>query len=235
MRIDVVTIFPQMFERIFDVGVIGKARDANLIQFSFHNLRQFTTDKHKTVDDVPFGGGGGLIFKIEPLVRALNSIQDTSLKSRSILLSPRGRVFNHAVARELAMVEQLILFCGRYEGVDERFSAYVDQEISIGDFVLTGGEIASMVMMDAISRFIPGVVGQEEAPYQDSFITGALEYPHYTRPVEFEGSLVPEVLRSGNHERIREWRQEQSLNTTLQRRPDLLQNDKLTKKNINKL
>lgn len=225
MRIDVVTIFPHMFERVFESGVIGKAREANVVQFQIHNLRQFTLDKHKTVDDVPFGGGGGLIFKIEPLVTALKSIQDSSLKSRSVLLSPRGRVFNHQVAREFSSYEQVILFCGRYEGVDERFSSYVDEEVSIGDFVLTGGEIAAMVMMDAISRFVPGVVGQDEAPYEDSFIKGGLEYPHYTRPYEFQGLQVPDVLRSGNHERIREWRTEQSLNITLQRRPDLLQNE----------
>ncbi|HBQ20460.1 MAG: tRNA (guanosine(37)-N1)-methyltransferase TrmD [Deltaproteobacteria bacterium GWA2_38_16] len=223
MKFDVVTIFPHMFDHVFEQGVIGKARQKSLLDYRVHNLRDYTTDKHQTVDDVPFGGGGGLIFKIEPLVKALRNIKDPTVKSRTILMSPRGRVFNQEVARELSQVEQVVIFCGRYEGVDERFTEYVDEELSIGDFILTGGEIATMVIMDAVSRFIPGVVGQEEAPYQDSFIDGLLEYPHYTRPTEFEGKKVPEVLRSGHHKEISCWKHEQSINSTLQRRPDLLQ------------
>lgn len=225
MRFDVVTIFPQMFERVFEQGVIGQARHHSpvLLDLHIHNLRDYTMDKHKTVDDIPFGGGGGLIFKVEPLVKALRAIQDSSLKNRTILLSPRGRVFKQDIAKELAKSEQVILFCGRYEGVDERFCEYVDQELSIGDFILTGGEIAAMVVIEAVSRFIPGVIGQEEAPYQDSFSQDVLEYPSYTRPFEFEGKEVPEILRSGHHAKIEEWRRQEALNTTLQRRPDLLQ------------
>lgn len=223
MQFDVVTIFPLMFDRIFDQGVVGKARQAKLFDFRIHNLRDFTETKHHIVDDAPFGGGGGLIFKIEPLVKALRAIEDPQLKSRSILMSPRGRVLTHAVAQELSSYEQMILFCGRYEGVDERFQEYIDDEISMGDFILSGGEIAAMAVCDAVSRFIPGVVGQEEAPYQDSFSDGFLEYPTYTRPAEFEGKKVPDILLSGNHAEIQAWRHAQKLNTTLQRRPDLLQ------------
>ncbi len=222
MRFDVVTIFPSMFDRVFDQGVVGKAHQAKLLDFRIHNLRDYTQTKHKIVDDAPFGGGGGLIFKIEPLVKALRSIQDPSVKSRSILMSPRGCVLTHEVAQSLASYEQVILFCGRYEGVDERFRDYIDEELSIGDFILSGGEIAAMAVCDAVSRFIPGVVGQEEAPYQDSFSDGLLEHPTYTRPATFEGKSVPSVLLTGNHGEIRAWRQTQKLNTTLQRRPDLL-------------
>ncbi|MBI3019471.1 MAG: tRNA (guanosine(37)-N1)-methyltransferase TrmD [Deltaproteobacteria bacterium] len=222
MRFDVVTIFPSMFDRVFDQGVVGKAHQAKLLDFRIHNLRDYTETKHQIVDDAPFGGGGGLIFKMEPLVKALRAIQDSTLKSRSILMSPRGRVLTHTIAQELSAYEQIILFCGRYEGVDERFREYMDDEISIGDFILSGGEIAAMAVCDAVSRFVPGVVGQKEAPYQDSFSDGLLEYPAYTRPAIFEGKSVPSVLLSGNHAEIRTWRQAQKLNTTLQRRPDLL-------------
>lgn len=222
MRFDVVTIFPSMFDRVFDQGVVGKAHQSKLLDFRIHNLRDYTETKHKIVDDAPFGGGGGLIFKIEPLVKALRAIQDSKLKSRSILMSPRGRVLTHAVAQELSSIPQIILFCGRYEGVDDRFREYIDDELSIGDFILSGGEIAAMAVCDAVSRFVPGVVGQEEAPYEDSFSDGLLEYPTYTRPATFEGKSVPSVLLSGNHAKIQAWRQAQKLNTTLQRRPDLL-------------
>ena len=223
MRFDVVTIFPSMFDRVFDHGVVGKAhREAKLLNFKIHNLRDYTQTKHKIVDDAPFGGGGGLIFKIEPLVKALRAIQDPNVKSRSMLMSPRGRVLTQKVAQELSSYEQLILFCGRYEGVDERFKDYIDEELSIGDFILSGGEIAAMAVCDAVSRFIPGVVGQEEAPYQDSFSDGLLEHPTYTRPATFEGKSVPSILLSGHHEEIQAWRKTQKLNTTLQRRPDLL-------------
>lgn len=214
-----------MFEHVFEQGVVGQARNETppLLTLKIHNLRDYTTDKHKTVDDIPFGGGGGLIYKVEPLVKALRAVQDPSLKSRSILLSPKGRVFTHNVAKELSQYQQILLFCGRYEGVDERFCDYIDEELSVGDFILSGGEIAAMMVIDAVSRFIPGVVGQQEAPYQDSFEKGLLEYPYYTRPFEFEGKKIPEVLRSGHHEKIKQWKREQALNTTLQRRPDLLQ------------
>ncbi|MBI3016879.1 MAG: tRNA (guanosine(37)-N1)-methyltransferase TrmD [Deltaproteobacteria bacterium] len=228
MRFDVVTIFPSMFDRVFDQGVVGKARQAKLgsstlLNFQIHNLRDYTETKHQIVDDAPFGGGGGLIFKMEPLVKALRAIRDPNVKSRSILMSPRGRVLTHEIAQELCTsYEQIILFCGRYEGVDERFKEYIDEELSIGDFILSGGEIAAMAVCDAVSRFVPGVVGQEEAPYQDSFSDGLLEHPTYTRPATFEGKAVPEVLLSGNHAQIQAWRQAQKLNTTLQRRPDLL-------------
>lgn len=222
MRFDVVTIFPSMFDRVFDQGVVGKAHHAKLLNFRIHNLRDYTKTKHKIVDDAPFGGGGGLIFKIDPLVKALRAIQDPSVKSRSILMSPRGRVLTQAIAQEFSSYEQIILFCGRYEGVDERFKEYIDEELSIGDFILSGGEIAAMAVCDAVSRFIPGVVGEAKAPYQDSFSDGLLEHPTYTRPATFEGKAVPSVLLSGNHAEIQAWRDTQKLNTTLQRRPDLL-------------
>ena len=226
MRIDVVTIFPQLFESVFTKGIISKALEEKRLEFRFHNLRDYTEDKHQTVDDPPFGGGGGLIFKIEPLVKALRQISDSCLKSRSVLLSPRGALFSNAKAQALAAYEQVILFCGRYEGVDDRFSEYVDEEISIGDYILSGGEIPAMVLMDSISRFIPGVVGEEEAPYQDSFSQGLLEHPSYTRPRVFEGKSVPDILLTGHHEKISDWRNKASLNITLQKRPDLLQDSK---------
>lgn len=229
MRIDVVTIFPQMFEKIFEFGVIGKAKQRGLVDLQVHNLRKYTTDKHQVVDDVPFGGGGGLIFKIDPLVKALKDIKHQEVDSRSVLLTPRGRLLNHKICQEFSKFGQMILFCGRYEGVDERFGEYVDDEISIGDYVLSGGEIAAMALIDSVCRFIPGVIGQEEAPDRDSFsigggegVEGLLEYPTYTRPVEYEGKRVPEILRSGNHAEIEKWRMDRALNITLQRRPDLL-------------
>ena len=229
MRFDIVSIFPEIFDPIFKIGVIGKARERGELQFHFHNLRDYTHDKHKTVDDIPFGGGGGLVFKIEPLIEALRGIPLPNVKSYSILLSPRGKLFSHDLAKTLSGYEQLILFCGRYEGVDERFSEYVDAEISIGNYVLSGGEIPAMVIMDAVSRFVPGVIGQEEAPYQDSFAEGTLEHPAYTRPRNFEGKKVPEVLFSGHHQKISEWRKGAALNSTLQRRPDLLEKVELFK------
>lgn len=225
MKIDVITIFPEMFEKVFEFGVIGKAKQRGLVDLQFHNLRKYTETKHQVVDDVPFGGGGGLIFKIEPLVKALKSIKHKEVASRSVLLTPRGRLLNHKICQEFSKFDQMILFCGRYEGVDERFCDYVDDEISIGDYVLSGGEIAAMAFIDSVCRFVPGVIGQEEAPDRDSFSIGAeglLEYPAYTRPVEYEGKRVPEILRSGNHAEIEKWRMDRALNITLQRRPDLL-------------
>lgn len=222
-----------MFRSVFDAGVIGKASQKKELQISFHNLREYTTDKHQSVDDIPYGGGGGLIFKIEPLVRALRSIQDSRFKSRSILLTPRGKMLSSETAKELSEVEQLILFCGRYEGVDERFSEYIDDEISIGDYILTGGEIPAMIVIDAVSRFVPGVVGQEEAPYQDSFSferNGYLEHPSYTRPRIFEGKEVPQILLSGHHAEVEKWRKEMARDITLQRRPDLLKKFELFEK-----
>ena len=227
MQIDVVTIFPEMFDSVFRVGVIGKARQSKQLDFRFHNLRDFTTDKHQTVDDIPYGGGGGLVFKVEPLIRALQHIRNPDLRTISVLLSPRGELFSHDTAKTFSTFDQVILFCGRYEGVDERFSEYVDREISIGNYVLSGGEIPAMVMMDVMARFVPGVIGQEEAPHQDSFAQGKLEHPTYTRPREFEGKRVPEILFSGHHEKINEWRERESLNSTLQRRPDLLEKAQL--------
>jgi tRNA (guanine37-N1)-methyltransferase len=227
MKFDVVSIFPHMFERVFEKGVVGQAIESNLLSVNIHNLRDFTTDKHQSVDAAPYGGGGGLIFKIEPLVSALRHVQDTAIKgyqgkSRSILMSPRGKKLTPTLASELAGYDQLVMFCGRYEGVDERFTEYVDDEISIGDYVLSGGEFATMVLIDAVSRFVPGVVGQKSAPYEDSFSKGRLEHPYYTRPENFEGKVVPEVLISGHHGKIKTWQEEEALKCTLQRRPDLL-------------
>ncbi|MDR7435126.1 MAG: tRNA (guanosine(37)-N1)-methyltransferase TrmD [Armatimonadota bacterium] len=230
MRIDIVTIFPEAFTPL-ELSILGRARAAGIVDIHIHNLRDFTTDRHRTVDDYPYGGGAGMVMKPEPFFAAVEAIlrEARTERPRIILTTPQGRLFNQAIARELASCDHLILLCGHYEGVDERVAlGLATDEISIGDYVLTGGELAAMVIVDAVVRLIPGVVGEEESVRQDSFSEGLLDYPHYTRPPEFRGMRVPEVLLSGHHEAIRRWRRKEALRRTLLRRPDLLNRANLT-------
>jgi tRNA (guanine37-N1)-methyltransferase len=229
MKIDVVTIFPDAFGAL-DLSVIGRARERGLLEVRIWDLRDFTTDRHRQVDDAPYGGGAGMVMKVEPFFAAVEAIraQRGGPTSRLILTSPQGRPLTQDLARELAGEEHLILLCGHYEGVDERVrEGLAADEISIGDYVLTGGELAAMVIIEAAARFVPGVVGDAASVEADSFVEGLLDYPHYTRPPEFRGMRVPEVLLSGHHEAIRRWRRVQRLRRTLDRRPDLLKAEAL--------
>lgn len=229
MRIDVVTIFPDAFVPL-DLSVIGRARERGVLEVRIWDLRDFTTDRHRQVDDAPYGGGAGMVMKAEPFFAAVEAIrsQRGDPRSRVILTSPQGRPLSQDLARELAAEKHLIVLCGHYEGVDERVrEGLAAEEISIGDYVLTGGELAAMVIIEAAARFIPGVVGDAASVEADSFVEGLLDYPHYTRPPEFRGMQVPEVLLSGHHEAIRRWRRAQQLRRTLDRRPDLLKADAL--------
>jgi tRNA (guanine37-N1)-methyltransferase len=228
MRFDIITIFPDMFGSVISRGVIKKALDKGLIEVHIHNLRDFTFDKHKQIDDRPFGGGQGMVLKSEPIFAAVEKIK-LNEKTPVYLLSPQGRKFDFSLAEELAQHPQVIIICGRYEGVDERVIQYlVTDEISIGDYILTGGEPAAIVIVDAISRFIPQVVGNVESVKSDSFCEGLLEFPQYTRPRNFRGMEVPEVLFSGDHSKIESWRREKSLEKTWRQRPDLLESRKLS-------
>lgn len=221
MKIDVLTLFPEMFSGPMDVSIVGRARKAGLLDLRLHNLRQWTHDRHKTVDDKPFGGGAGMVLKPEPIFEAVESLMDD--RTRVILTAPVGRPFSQAIARELAQQEHLLFVCPSYEGVDERVSeALVDEELSIGDYVLTNGGLPAMVMIDAITRLLPGALGDDESAVDESFSHGLLEYPHYTRPAEFRGMKVPDVLLSGHHAEIEKWRAEQARQRTATRRPDLL-------------
>ena len=221
---DIITIFPGYFSSALKEGVLGKAVQAGLVKIRPVNLRDFTTDRHRTTDDRPYGGGAGMVMTPEPLVKAVSALKEENSKARVVLLSPRGKVFTHELAVKLSRLHHLILICGRYEGVDERVvEKVVDQEVSIGDYVLSGGEPAALVVIDAVSRLLPGVLGCRESADSDSFSDGLLEHPHYTRPRDFMGLSVPEVLLSGDHKRIAAWRRRQSLRLTLERRPDLLE------------
>ncbi len=243
MHIHIFTLFPSMFNSYLDESILKRAQQANLISIHLHDIRAYTTDKHHVTDDAPYGGGGGMVMKAEPIFAAvenvLNPPTSNSLTVQPsnhpttqppiILLSPLGRTFNQEIAKELALHERLMLICGRYEGVDERVREHlVTDEISIGDYVLTGGELPAMIMIDAVARYIPNVLGAENAASDDSFATGLLEYPHYTRPPEFRGWAVPEILQSGDHAKIAKWRREQALRRTWQKRPYLLANANLT-------
>jgi tRNA (guanine37-N1)-methyltransferase len=227
MKFDVVTIFPDFFAGPFDHGIVRRAREAGLVEVDVHDLRSWTHDRHHVVDDRPFGGGAGMVLKPEPLVAAVESLRQTRQGSaRVVLTSPQGTLFDQSEAHRLATYEHLILLCGRYEGVDERVvESVVDEEISIGDVVLSGGELAACVVVDAIVRLLPGALGCDRSASEDSFACegGLLDYPHYTRPAEFRGMRVPEVLLGGNHAEIARWRRRQSLERTLRRRPDLLE------------
>ncbi len=221
MKIDVLTLFPGMFTGPLDESIIKRAREAGRLDLAIHNLRDYAHDRHKTVDDRPFGGGPGMLLKPEPIFEAVEDL--ASETTRVILLSPSGRTFNQAIARELATQEHLLLVSGHYEGFDERVREQLaDDELSIGDYVLTNGALPVMVIIDAVTRLLPGVLGDEESAHQDSFSDGLLEYPQYTRPAEFRGMKVPEVLLSGNHAQIAQWRVEQARQRTKERRPDLL-------------
>ncbi|HWP94405.1 MAG TPA: tRNA (guanosine(37)-N1)-methyltransferase TrmD [Gammaproteobacteria bacterium] len=225
MRIDVVTLFPPMVEAIAGYGVTGRAIERGLLELNTWNPRDYAMDRHRTVDDRPYGGGPGMVMKVEPLREAIRDARAASGgRSKVIYLSPQGRRFDQMVARELARRDGIILVAGRYEGVDERLiEMEVDEELSIGDYVLSGGELAALVVIDACARLVPGVLGDAESAGQDSFANGLLDYPHYTRPEEIDGRRVPAVLLEGNHAAIRRWRLKQALGRTWQRRPDLLE------------
>ena len=236
MKFIVLTIFPEMFDPFWKHGIIRRAVDQEKIFVSALNIREFAKDKHQVTDDRPYGGGSGMVMKPEPLAGAIRAARRQFPFAKTMLLTPQGRVFNQATANELAALEGLILVCGRYEGVDERISHdFIDYEISIGDYVLTGGELAAMVVIDAVTRQIPGTLGAEDAAENDSFSNGLLEHAHYTRPQVFEGQAVPDILLSGHHEEIENWRLESALLRTLAKRPDLLKSKSLSKKEIDVL
>lgn len=230
LRFDIVTIFPEFFREAFDYGIIRRARTAELVEIKAHDLRAWTTDKHHSVDDRPFGGGDGMIFKPEPVFAAVGELTGTSERAnyssatRVVLLSPQGRVFTQQLAQNLATsATHVVLICGRYEGVDERVvEALVTDEVSIGDYVLSGGEPAALVVIDAVVRLLPGALGSETSAVHESFSEGLLDYPHYTRPPELRGLKVPDILLTGNHIEIARWRREQALKKTRRNRPDLL-------------
>jgi len=254
MRVDILTIFPDFFRGPLDYGIVRRARETGLVEVNIHDLRNFTKDKHRTVDDRPFGGGEGMVLKPEPIFDCLESFGDVaprearvsgSVKQSVILLSAQGRTLDQSLAAELSGLERIVLICGRYEGVDERVSQHLaDREISIGDYVLSGGELGAAVIVDTVTRLIPGAVGNEASTRQESFTEhaelagdgpsstcvsgGLLDYPHYTRPADFRGIAVPEVLVNGNHEQIRRWRRKTALAKTLRNRPDLLERVALT-------
>lgn len=254
MRFEILTIFPGFFAGVFEYGIVKRARNAGLLDIAVHDLRDFTHDRHRTVDDRPFGGGEGMVLKPEPVAEALESLSIEPKGERSretvMLLSAQGQPFTQKMARELSTLDRVVLICGRYEGVDERVNElFCDREISIGDYVLSGGELAAAVVLDATMRLLPGALGNEASSAYESFgladgmiaddesgvprsqhgAGGLLDYPHYTRPAEFRGAKVPEILTGGNHDQIRKWRREQALRKTLRNRPDLLEEASLTK------
>lgn len=230
MKINVLSIFPHMFEGVFGSSILKKAQEKEAVSLEVTDFRAFSTNKHGQVDDYPYGGGAGMVLKPEPLFDAVEDLIAQGRKPRIILMCPQGARYDQKKAEELAKEEDLIFLCGHYEGYDERIREHlVTDEISIGDFVLTGGELAAMTVIDSIVRLIPGVIGQEASHINDSFSTGLLEHPHYTRPADYKGMKVPEVLMSGNHAKIEQWRMEQSIKRTFERRPDLFKDVELTK------
>ena len=254
LKFEIVTIFPDFFRGPLDYGIVRRAREAGLVEISIHDLRAFTSDKHKTVDDRPFGGGEGMVLKAGPIFACVESLNVAPREQRIehgspesvILLSPQGRMFTQEVAQDFVKRERIVLLCGRYEGVDERVAEHLaDQEVSIGDYILSGGEMGAAVIVDAVTRLLPGALGNEASAQQESFTAtlkagiegpdstcssgGLLDYPHYTRPAEFRGLPVPEVLMGGNHEQIRKWRRQKALEKTLRNRPDLLEKQQLSK------
>jgi len=230
MKVDVLTLFPEMMDGVFRSSILGKAQEKGIVSLNAVNFREYSNSKHGTVDDTPYGGGGGMVLKPEPIFSAVEDlVSRTSSAPRIILMCPQGETFTQRKAEELAQEEHLIFICGHYEGYDERIREHlVTDELSIGDYVLTGGELPAMVAIDSIVRLLPGVLGNETSAVTDSFSTGLLEYPHYTRPAEFRGWKVPDILLSGHHAHIELWRREQALKRTLQRRPDLLDKVELT-------
>ena len=239
MEFDVFTLLPEVFPPYLNSSILQRARQHGLIDVRVHNIRDYATTRHHVTDDEPYGGGGGMVMKVEPVFAAVESVLAERGECPVILLTPQGRVFNQTIAFELARHPHIALLCGRYEGIDERIREHlVTDEISIGDYVLTGGELPAMILIDALSRLLPGVLGDPDGAMDDSHATGLLEYPHYTRPPEFRGWGVPEVLISGDHARITRWRREQSLRRTLKRRPDLIDKaplDDMDRKILNKI
>lgn len=229
MRIDILTIFPEMFDGVLNTSILSRAAKSDILDFHVHNIRDYSENKHKNTDDYPFGGGAGMVMMAQPIFSCMESIPDMPSAHR-VLLSPRGRRLDPSIARELSLLPHLILLCGHYEGIDERAMAEMDMELSVGDYVLTGGELPAMVTIDCLSRFIPGVLGSAESAEDESFSDGLLEYPQYTRPAEFRGRETPEVLLNGNHALIARWRREQSLKATFENRPELIDPSKLDKK-----
>ncbi|KAA0893250.1 tRNA (guanosine(37)-N1)-methyltransferase TrmD [Oryzomonas rubra] len=230
MIFDILTLFPGMFAGPFDESIIRRGKDKQLIEIALHNIRDWATDRHQTADDAPYGGGAGMVMKVEPLAACIEAVKARRPASTVVMTSPQGRRLTHQVAAELAGSDGLIIVCGRYEGIDERIrQLYVEDDISLGDYVLSGGEIAAMAIVDTVTRLLPGVLGSDESAETDSFCDGLLEYPQYTRPPEFAGIKVPEVLLSGNHELIRKWRRRESLRKTRSLRPDLLEEIALNK------
>lgn len=231
MRFDIVTIFPPMFDGPLSHSIIGRARERGLLSVHIHDLRKWTTDKHHITDDYPYGGGAGMVMKVEPFASAVRELKAANPGAKVVMMSPAGESLNQAMAKELSELSGLIILCGRYEGVDERvIGLFCDTEISIGDYVLTGGEIPAMALLDCVARLVPGVVGEEMSVVSESHSEMLLEHPHYTRPPEFEGSRVPDVLLSGDHKKIDAWRREQSIIKTAKRRPDLIDRAELSGK-----
>jgi tRNA (guanine37-N1)-methyltransferase len=221
LTVEVLTLFPRMIAAPLEESLLGKAREKGLVRVQVTDIREFAPGKHRVTDDVPYGGGAGMVMKPEPLVAAIEAARERLPGAHVVLMSPQGRKFDHSLAEELARREKLVFVCGRYEGVDERVISFVDEEISLGDFVLSGGEFAALAVIDAIARLVPGVMGNAESVQIESFSEGLLEGPHYTRPPEFRGLKVPEILLSGDHAKIAQWRKEQALARTRERRPDL--------------
>ena len=232
MRIDVLTLFPDMFGPVLEKSILGRALDKGLFQLKYHNIRDYTENKHKKVDDTPFGGGLGMVMTCQPIFSAMEHVEaEIGKKPYTVLMSPQGSKFDQKKAVELLQKENLCIICGHYEGIDERVSeALVDEEISLGDFVLTGGEIAAMAIIDSVCRLIPGVLREEDSHSIESHSSGLLEFPQYTRPADFRGMKMPEILLSGHHENVEIWRREQAIERTLRRRPELLENVEFTKK-----
>lgn len=228
MNIDVITLFPGMFDSVLGESMLKRAQAKGIVKIRVHDLRDWTHDNHRTADDKPFGGGAGMVMKVEPVCEALEEI---SHKSKTILLTPQGKKLNQRIVKELAKEKRLVLICGHYEGVDERIRDLVDDEISIGDYILTCGEIPALALIDAVVRLVPGVLGHKDSNKFESFEEGMLEYPQYTRPADYKGMKVPEVLISGDHKKIDQWRKQEALNRTEERRPDLIKTRKRGKRN----
>jgi len=235
VRFDILTLFPNMFLSPLNESILKRAQQKGLVEIEVHDLRDFSSDKHHTADDYPYGGGRGMVMKPELIIEGIEKVTSPIEGSRIILMTPQGKSFDHAYALKLSWLSQIVIICGRYEGVDERVRKYVDDEISIGDYILSGGELAAMVLLDTVTRLIPGVLGNPGSPEDESFSNRLLEYPQYTRPRKYRGLEVPEVLLSGNHGEIKRWRRMQSLKRTLERRPDLLEQIDLSDEDLSLL
>ena len=237
MRFDILTLFPEVTNTVLSSSIIGRAVQNGIIEVQSHNIRDYTKDKHKKTDDTPYGGGKGMLMSTQPICDCFEAVKSTlEGRTKVIYASPRGRIFNHEVARELAEYDNIVILCGHYEGIDQRFiDECVDEEISLGDFVLTGGEIAAMAVTDAVCRMVPGVLADPECFEDESHFNGLLEYPQYTRPAVWHGRAIPEILTSGNHEKVRQWRRKQSLRRTRERRPDMYAKVDLSSKQDKKL